>query len=120
MQRRHLCWILAVGLVGGCAYPDDSDCDPDQVYEAGYCVYPSAEAEGGAGGASGATAPGGYGDPCVDDTECSAPADFCARSPLEDAGYCSSANCVVGGDDCPGGFSCVDIGIESVPPYCSR
>jgi hypothetical protein len=117
MQRRRLFWIFAVGLVGGCAYPDDSDCDPDQVYEAGYCVYPEPDA---CAGDAALTAPGGYGDPCVDDTECSAPADFCVKSPFDDVGYCSSADCEVGGDECPECFSCVDIGIASVPPYCSR
>jgi len=119
MQRRYLFWIFSMGLVGGCSYPDDSDCDPDQVYEGGYCVVPAPEADGGAGGDSSGTAPEGYGDPCVDDTECAAPADFCAKSPFEDVGYCTSANCI-GDGDCPDGFSCVDVGIASVPPYCSR
>ncbi len=133
MHRAHLLWFFAVGLVGGCSYPDDGDCDPGQVLVNGYCATPTASggdggavgtgsagpANGGASGAGRGGASAGFGAPCVDDTECSAPADFCAKSPFEDVGYCSSAGCELDGD-CPTGYTCTQLPIPSVPPYCAR
>jgi hypothetical protein len=124
-------FFMTLASLAGCAYPDDSDCDPGQVFLNGYCQAPpatdaaagGATGAGGAAGAAGATStegvPEAFGVTCTDTADCAAPTDLCVKSPMDTEGYCSTADCITD-EDCPEAYTCIDLGIPSVPTYCGR
>jgi hypothetical protein len=119
---------VAVGL--GCTQSEDDACAEDQVYEDGACKAKPASAGSDAGGTSssgdagspasseGGMPPGSMGgastaDPafgvsCEDHSDCEAPTDYCAASPVAPA-YCTAQGCDESPEICPEGWTCFDV-----------
>ncbi len=118
---------LAVGVVTGAAGCNDTRCDPGQEFRNGECVQAAADAgvddaaaADDAAGADAATAPEDaaagsdavsvpLGTTCLEDADCGGETNFCARQPGTPSGYCSIKGCTVSPNDCPEGYTCVDM-----------
>lgn len=126
----RLLTVLTLLLAQGCV-SDDERCDDGQRYENGGCVEILGDG-GGADALGSDTAqqdaeigdapalPSGMGDVCSGPTDCAGKeADYCLIQPPSTSGVCTIQDCNATANDCPGGYSCCDFSVTSVPNFCA-
>ena len=58
---------------------------------------------------------------CTKSSECGCAAPYCAVMPGQTVGVCTISGCTVTPDNCPTGYSCLDLsvfGVKDVAPFC--
>ncbi len=109
---------------------DDDMCGDEMVRVKGGMCTPRPEVStadtdtGTADTASGTSASGptGMGDACTSDANCTQEADYCAIDPtVSPEGICTVQGCSLNPDDCPTGYSCMDLSIfmAGLPTICT-
>ena len=74
------------------------------------------------GGAPAADQGDGLGDWCQKHGDCQGKADFCIVMPGATDGYCTLQNCTAQPDDCPAGYTCLDLSqyVPNLPTACLK
>jgi hypothetical protein len=127
MRTNRLKGVAIALAIAGCA--SDAEC-PDGYELDGYCskveMVPDASHGDGdedAGPSGDGDGDGdvcelepefeaGFGSPCTDavnHSECPCEADYCARMPGSEEGFCSATDCVDNPENCPEGWTCFDL-----------
>lgn len=129
--------LLAAGVlwISGCL---GDRCDPGQILTNGQCVATSDALPPDSGqGDLGASTPdaGGAGDmgagdtvaqnlgqACVKSEDCDGVASFCVVMPGQTTGYCTIKDCTITPNDCPKGYTCMDISsyVPGIPNLCIK
>ena len=80
----------------------------------------SADAAAGDGPAETAASPALQGEPCREKEECAVHVRFCVVMPGELTGYCTKFDCDPAANNCPAGYTCMDVSAYSpgVPTLC--
>jgi hypothetical protein len=83
---------------------------------------PPAVVDAGSDASTTSDAGGDFGKSCADDTTCSAPANYCAKSPGATTGYCTQTGCLADPSICPAGWKCFDVSVFSPggPNFCQK
>lgn len=121
--------VLLILSATGCL--DDEDICGDEMVrvKGGMCAPPpevsTADTDTGTMDTSSGTSTGGLptgmGDVCASSANCTQEADYCAIEPPATEGICTVQGCTVTPDDCPTGFSCMDLSIfmAGLPAICT-
>ncbi len=132
-----LVWIMCV-LIAGCL--GNNLCGKEMVESNGRCIIlmdtetyiagnetdsdpveDAGDTDNGADSA-GSGLPKGMNDHCTSHKDCSSVADYCLQPSFPDLnGFCTLQGCVVDPNDCPSGYSCMDLSVYlgSLPTVCT-
>ncbi len=134
--------LLTLGFVVGCS--DSNACGSGFESKAGTCVADAAaagsagsagDAAAGAAAGSGGAAAGsggavgvagasgnGFGDACQVHADCLSATNYCAKSPVDPAAYCTASGCDQDATICPDGWTCFNVGMFSPgePYICAK
>jgi hypothetical protein len=128
-QTYHLTVLRDVGLpVANCLFEYGKAPAPVATPKVDAGSKP-ASADGGLPGAdaaAGCALPGGdadgFGAPCLESSECSCAASYCALMPGQTMGYCSKTGCKEDKSICPADYTCFDISqfAPGQPSVCTK
>jgi hypothetical protein len=123
--------VLLILSATGCL-DDDDICGDEMVrVKGGMCAPPpeisTADTDTGTVDTSSVTStngglPTGMGDACTSTANCTQEADYCAIDPtVSQEGICTVQGCTLNPDDCPTGYSCMDLSIfmAGLPTICT-
>src|SRR4051794_4292564 len=112
---------LVLSLISASACGNPRPCDANQRYGQGMCLPVAAPApdaaiampsDAGAGSEAGSCAQpanADLGKDCKLSGQCGCSAPFCAVNPVTSEGLCTVTGCSTAPDDCPKGYSCLDL-----------
>jgi hypothetical protein len=80
----------------------------------------ASDPDGGAGGLSSSGT--NFGDPCLANSDCSTPMDWCAVKPGEAQGVCTRQGCKADATICPDQWTCMDLSVfaAGLPAICVK
>ena len=146
---RSLLLLLAAVAATVQACDASEPCDPNQRFEGSVCAnVPSSAGAGGTRGSTSDVDAGGaaavdagpdagtdaatgctqalqdaLGVTCSAPTECGCAAPYCAVTPGQTEGYCTTQDCDPAVGDCPNGYTCFDlasVGVSGFPTFCVK